>query len=230
MANKQFYVWIVVGLLCAGLHQPQAVAGDLDQAYDYYQVVHHLLGRDSVIAVTDTATTGVLTMAVNAGVRQVAINIGITTRQTITIVDTTYFYTLDAGFIANEMPHMPLKVWIISSDNTEIYGLTRGLPSSFGEPVTAFASKFNLSGDRLWIYPAAPAGASVHVEGPSDATTMLHGAATTNVDEADRMAVCYWAAYIIGVGISHPQTQSFLNAYSDHVKQRGGTITEVLGQ
>ncbi len=169
-------------------------------------------------------------MAVNAGVRQVAINIGITAYDTLTIVDGTFFYTLNDNFMANEMSHMPLKAWVVSSDGTQIYGLTRGLPSTFGEPLTTFASKFNLSGDRLWIYPAAPAGASVYVEGPADATTMAHGAATTNVDEADKMAVCYWAAYIIGVGISHPQTQSFLGAYIDHVKQRGGTITEVLGQ
>lgn len=172
--------------------------------------------------------------AVNAGVRQVAINIGITAYDTITIVDGTFFYTLNSNFIANEMPHMPLKVWVVSSDGTEIYGLTRGLPSTFGEPLTPFASKFNLSGDRLWIYPAAPAGASVYVEGPGDATVMQHGGATTNVDEADKMAVCYWAAYIIALSIVDLQTQSkpqgFLNSYIDHVKQRGGTITEVLGQ
>ena len=177
-----------------------------------------------------------LTPMINAGVRKVSIDIGVTAFDTVEIVDGQFFYTLNTNFIENGIPRIPFQVFLISSDGDEIQGLRPADAKEFGATPsgtsgTSSGTKavgYGLTGNRFWLYPAGDAGDMVYIHGPAEGT-IFEGTrgGTTNIYESDRQAVVLWAAYLLARERPTPNglsADALKQDYLDFVFKRTGVM------
>ena len=215
----------LTGLLALVLAVP-ATAGDLDSAYQFWQVTNVQLGH-STIAARDTCvdSVGTLIAAVNSCIRKWAANPGITGYDTLTVVAGTFVYTLNSNFMEDGIGTLPFKVFGVSADGNTVYGLVRGEVqeiSNYAEPDVATA-RFDVTGDQVWLSSAQRDGDKLYLSGPVVGLTMTDGADTTNVFDQDRAAICDCAAAVILTELERPDKARFYwERYLEHVRARGG--------
>lgn len=219
---------IALVVLCAS----PVVAGDLDNAKQFWQVVNGQLGGSWIPPVDTLAdSSGAIMAAVNSCIRKVASHIGIMEQDTITVVDKTFRYTLNANFIEDGIEARPFSALGISADGENVYGLLYRSPdvfSSYGW-ATDRPQIFTVRHDQLWIAPTAADGDVIYVGGPAVGLTMADGGDTTNVLDQDRSAVCDCAAAMVGFGIGHASALSWWDQFLSHVRARGGTVPTLEG-
>jgi len=212
-----------------------AHAGELDTSSQFYFKVRDLLGETSF---AQYDTTDDIRTAVNAGLRAVSVDIGIVGYDTITISANTFSYALNDNFMEKGLPFLPFRVFLMSNDGQKIHGLSQIDSRLFGVTATGSSQEvygpqvagYCISGNRLWIYPAAPPGGKIYLEGPIEATPFgVAGGLETVVPETDRIAVVYYAAMLMAT--SRPTVennaiaQRYWELYSRHVENRRGDYT-----
>ncbi len=213
-----------------------AQAQELDTAQQFYFKVRDFMGEVNFAQID---TTDEVRSAVNAGLRAVAMEIGITGRDTITLVSGTYFYSLQSNYMADGLPHKPLKVIRVSADGQSAYEMREVEPGSYGftssqsalSTIGPEAAGYSFVGNRIWITPPHPGGDKIHIEGPISAVphdTSLSIEAT--VPEDDRMAVVYFAISILAHARVKPQMAAFYyGLWQTHVATRRGQIMQQEG-
>lgn len=223
---------ILVVVVLLALFAAPSQAQDLDTVLNVWQLTQRYLGQIDY-SVYDTTD---LRLAINDGIRRVACDIGVVGYDTITIVGETYFYALNTNFIPKGLAAIPYNVFRVSADGDIISGLKEAKSDEFGisptgttiyGPSTEVVG-YVISGTRIWIYPASPAGDKIYVEGPIYPGP-LYGASTVQtavntVPDVDRTAVVYWAVSQLARQKGNDALAAdFLSKYINHVASRGGT-------
>ena len=200
----------------------------MDTAQQFYFKVRDCLGE---VSFANIDTTDDMRMAVNAGLRAVATQIGVVGHDTVKIVANTFNYALQSNYMEKGLAILPYKVFRITGDGTRIIGVPE-IPSErffVGQEVTIGpgVAGYTISGDRLWICPAEAPGEKIYIEGPINATP--HDSSTqveTVIPEADRWAVVYYAVSILARARPTAENIALADYYAllwdKHVAARAG--------
>lgn len=205
-------------------------AGELDTAQQFYFKVRDFLGQNDF---SQFDTTNEMRSAVNAGLRAVAVDIGVMGHDTVTVSSaSTFLYTLNTNFMERGLAHLPYKVFVITNNTKKIRGLPRVDHTLFGMTDLGTSGDiygpeiagWDIAGDRFWIYPAK-VGDKIYIEGPIEATphdTSLSIEAV--IPESDRYAVVYYAVSLLARSRPSERYQAladfYFGLYQNHVANR----------
>lgn len=212
-------------------------AGELDTAQQFYFQIRDRLGQIEFAPDGQFDTLNDMRGAVNAGLRAVATHIGIVGRETVTIVENTFYYDLTTNFISKGLAILPYKVFRITNDGTQIIGLSYLPPEQFFVSVGGEGPQnagYTISGTRLWICPAAPPRDKIYVEGPINAVPHDSSLAIeATVPEGDRWAVVYYAVSILARARPSAENIALADYYASlwdkHVAARAGDYRRAKG-
>jgi hypothetical protein len=230
---KRRFSQVVLTLLLLGIFPASAFGqASLVYATDFWHRTVSIIGYPANVTATWAAFDSLIDVmpAVNVGIRKVAVDIGVVAFDTITIVDGTFFYTLNSDFMDNGTSRLPYQVYRISSEGGSIQGLrevdakdfsTTQTGTTVGSPTTQ-AIGYGVRGNRFWLYPAGDAGDKVYIHGPADGIDLDTFSDTTNIYSEDREAVCVFAAYVLCHSRADVRAVQFLTEYADWVERRTG--------
>jgi len=212
-----------------------AVAQELDTASQFWYKVRDFLGETDF---SQYDTTNEVKSAINAGLRQVALDIPVIDTAVVSIAANTFYYALPSSFIQNGLPGAPFSIWRVSNDGSQISGVSIVDPKYFG--ITAGGTSPDVYGpfiagaaikkQYIWIYPAGPVTDKLHIYGPVDATPHSHGASLeTTIPETDRIAAVYWAVAILAESRrEYALADRYMARYDRHVANRKQEIQNAV--
>jgi len=225
---------LIALLFIVGFAVP-AFAGDLDNAKQYWTVVGAQLGLDTVLQVTDTLYTaqvqGPILSAVNSCIRKWAAHLGVYARDTVRVLTDKHIYALSATFIEDGTTVKPFKVYGITRDSSEMYGLARAEdPTQMGNAsfIGPSPTLYDIVDDHVWIN-YTPNLDLLSIYGPIAGLLMTDGADTTNVLDQDRSSICDCATALVAKQIELNEKADFYwERFVDHVIARGGSRPQTV--
>lgn len=174
--------------------------------------------------------------ALNAGLRQVSVDIPFRVRDTVTIVAGTQEYVLSTRFMEVSDFGYPFDAWRITSDGKRLYGMQMKTPKEFALPSDATdAFEFSVQDSTILINPAFGEGSNVYIEGRGQlAGAVTHNTyvlASTGMPRTDRQAAVYWAVYVLSMSRGAADLATvYRNMYDDFVFKRTGRPAQGVTQ
>ena len=205
------------------------VAGELDTARQCYAAISDGLGHSTLAGLdTTTASYTYLRNALNAGLRAVQKDNPFPVRDTITLVDLTFHYTLNGNFVQPE-DGKPSGYRVERYDATmgKLWGMKEATVGEFGTFVAAPSGLFRVEGDLLIVNSYSPVSDVLYVYGPGESTTVLGGGTliTYPLETIDRWAAVYYATWMIAVERSDQTKASY---FAGEYQRITGTYPQVV--